>query len=112
MKDKRSYTDKKRKRRYKIVKPYRFFIFVLICIMTLVFAGYGLFGPGRADAEPHTEYVRVKIQDNDTLWNIVETYNPDSDINIRNALYDLYEINDISADDIQTGDVILVPVYK
>ena len=100
------------RRRYKIVKPFRFFIFVLICIISLVFTGYGILGLARADAESLTEYVEVKIQDNDTLWNIVETYNAGSDINIRTAIYDIYEVNNINAGDIHPGDIILVPIYR
>ena len=112
MKETIKNTSNNRKHKYKIVKPFRFFVFVLICTMTIIFAGYGLFGLGHADAETHVDYVQVKIQDDDTLWNIVETYNPDSDINIRSALYDIYDINDISAGDIHPGDVILIPVYR
>ena len=51
------------------------------------------------------------IQQNDNLWNLVERYNPDANINIRDAVYDIYEINDIDADYIQPGDEIFIPVY-
>ena len=112
MKEARINNRNKKRPKYKIVKPFRFFVFILICIMTLVFTGYGIFGLSRADAAPHTDYVQVKVQDNDTLWNIIETYNPDSDIEMRSALYDIYEVNDISAEDIHPGDIIMVPVYK
>ena len=112
MRERNANTSKSNKRRYKIVKPFRFFIFVLICLMAVVLAGYGIIGSVRADAEPHVDYSKVKIQADDTLWDIVETYNSDADIDIRSALYDIYEINDISAGDIHPGDVILVPVYR
>ena len=104
-------TETKRKHRYTIVKPVRFFTFVFICIMAVTFTVYGIFGAGRVDAAAETKYTEVKIQDNDTLWNIIETYNPHADIDIRMALYDVYEINDITADSIMPGDVILVPIY-
>lgn len=101
-----------KRRRYKIVKPFRFFVFVLICSMITIFAVYAVSGAGKADAASHTEYTRVKIQENDTLWNIIDTYNPNANIDIRSALYDLYEVNDIDPENIMPGDVILVPVYK
>lgn len=100
------------RRRYKIVKPFRFFVFILICSMIAIFAAYTISGAGEADAATLTRYVQVKVQDNDTLWDIVETYNPNANLDIRTALYDIYEVNDIDASDIRPGDEILVPIYK
>ena len=102
----------KKRHRYIIVKPFRFFVFVLICSMLAVFAAYAISGSGKADAAALTRYATVKIQEDDTLWNILESYNPDSNIDIRSALYDVYDINGIDADSIQPGDVILIPIYK
>ena len=101
-----------KKRKYKIVKPFRFFVFVLICSMLCIFAVYAASGSGKAEAASLTRYATVKIQDNDTLWNIVETYNPECNIDVRSALYDIYEINGIDADSIKPGDEILVPIYE
>ena len=104
--------EQKKTKRYKVVKPFRFFIFVLICITSLVLAGYAVFGSGQAEAETHTRYTEVKVQDNDNLWTLIETYNSGSNIDTRSALYDLYDINDKDEADIKPGDVILVPIYK
>lgn len=103
--------DKKPIRRYKVVKPFRFFVFVLVCITSLVLGAYAVIGSGHADAESLTRYTEVKVQDNDTLWNLVETYNPDANIDVRKALYDVYEVNNIDDADIKAGDTILIPVY-
>lgn len=100
------------KRRYKIVKPFRFFVFILICSMITIFAAYAISGLGSADAATLTRYTQVKIQENDTLWSLIETYNVDSNIDIRSALYDVYETNGISADDVKPGDMVLIPIYK
>lgn len=101
-----------RKHRYKIVKPFRFFVFVLICSMLTILAAYAISGSGKADAAALTRYATVTVQENDTLWDIVETYNSGSNIDTRSALYDLYDINDKDEADIKPGDVILVPIYK
>ena len=100
-----------RRHHYKIVNPFRFFVFVLICIMMLIFAGYSLIGAANADAAAVRTYRQVVIQEDDNLWSIVERYNPDANINVRNAVYDIYEINDIDANDVQPGDKIFVPIY-
>ena len=100
-----------KKHHYRIANPFRFFIFVLICIITIMFAAYTIIGAADAQAADVRTYRQVVIQENDNLWNIVEKYNPDADINVRDAVYDIYEINDIDANDIQPGDVIFVPIY-
>lgn len=101
----------KKNHRYRVVKPFRFFIFVLICITSLVLTAYAVFGSGHAAAETHTRYTEVKVQDNDTLWTLIETYNSGSDIDVRKALYDVYEINNLKAADIKAGDTIVIPIY-
>ncbi len=100
-----------RKHHYRIVKPARFFVFVVISIMVLVFAGYSVVGAADAEAAAVRTYAQVTISDGDSLWSIVERYNPDANIDIQSVIYDIYEINDIDAADIQPGDKIFVPVY-
>ena len=100
-----------RRHHYRIVNPVRFFIFVLICIFTITFAAYSIMGAADAQAADIRTYRQVVIQEDDNLWNLVEKYNTDANINIRDAVYDVYEINDIGANDIQPGDEIFIPIY-
>ena len=100
-----------RTRHYRIVKPVRFFIFVLISIMIIIFAGYGLVNPGKASAATAESYARVVIQSDDTLWSLAELYNPDSDISYRDIVYDICDVNGIDAGDIHPGDVVYIPIY-
>jgi hypothetical protein len=79
--------------------------------MVITFADISIVGAADAEATDIRTYRQVVIQENDNLWNLVERYNPDANINIRDAVYDIYEINDIDADDIQPGDEIFIPVY-
>ena len=109
MKD--SKRNMNRKHHLKIVKPFRFFVFVLICVTVTVFAGYLIFGHSEVDAASETRYAEVLVQDNDTLWSIINTYNSDKDVDIRTAIYDVYEANNIDSADIKPGDVLLIPVY-
>ena len=100
-----------RRHHYKIVKPVRFFMFIVISIMILVFAGYGIIGAADAEAATVRTYAQVTISEGDSLWSIVERYNKDAHIDVQSVIYDIYEINDIDAADIQPGDKIFVPVY-
>ena len=96
---------------YRIKSPIRFFIFILIVTMAIAFAGYSIAGISSAEAAAANKSAQVTIADGDNLWDIVEAYNPDANIDIRDAVYDIYEINDITADDIKPGDTIFVPIY-
>ena len=100
-----------RRHHYRIVKPFRFFLFVVISIMVIVFAGYTAIGAGNAEAAAVRSYVQVTIDEGDNLWNIVERCNKDAHVDIQSAIYDVYEINDIDAADIQPGDKLFIPVY-
>jgi len=106
-------TDMKNNRthHYRVVNPIRFFLFVVISIMIIVFAGYTAIGAGNAEATAARTYVQVTIDQGDSLWSIVERCNKDSIIDVQSAIYDVYEINDIEAADIQPGDKLFIPVY-
>ena len=96
---------------YKIVNPVRFFIFVLLVIMIMVFGVYSVIGASDAEAAVVRTYAQVTIQDGDNLWDIIEEYNPDANIDVRDAVYDIYEINDIDDCSVNPGDTIFVPIY-
>ena len=110
---KKTVNDMKENKRhhYRIVDPVRFFLAVVISIMILIFAGYSVIGAARVQAAAIRTYTQVTIQEGDNLWNLVKMYNPDSHIDIRDAIYDVYEINDIDAADIQPGDKLFIPIY-
>lgn len=100
-----------RKHHYRITDPVRFFLFVVISIMIIVFAAYSIAGAGKAEASATRTYTQVTIQDGDSLWGLIEMYNPDAHIDIRKAIYDVYEINDIDESDIVPGEKIFIPIY-
>ena len=79
---------------------------MIILITTLVNFALGL---NTAESLTYVEYMDLEIMSGDTLWSIAETYMSDSD-DIRVAVYELCKINDISADQLQAGMTIHVPV--
>lgn len=98
-------------RHLKIVNPVRFFIFVLICSMLIIFAGYSLIGAGQAEAATVNTYKQVVIHEGDNLWDIVEKYNPDVHKSYTQIVHDIEETNDVDANSLQPGDMIFVPIY-
>lgn len=95
--------------RYRITSPIRFFTFVLVCTMIMIFAAFSLFTYNSTAAASCTTYRQVTVDSNDTLWSIAAEYTDDS-ADIRDAIDEIKEINDISSDDLQVGDSLFVPV--
>ncbi|MDD5823673.1 MAG: LysM peptidoglycan-binding domain-containing protein [Firmicutes bacterium] len=99
-------------KKYKIVSPVRFFIFVLLTTMILVFGLVTVFTSARTEAATINSFVQVEINENDTLWTIATEYADDS-MDIRKFIDELREINDIDANDsIHPGDQIFIPIYE
>lgn len=97
-------------RHYKIVNPVRFFIFILITVLFITFAGYSFLSAGKAEASAPVSYAKVVIQENDTLWDIASSYNPEVS-DVRGLVHEIYDFNKIDANNLQPGDIVYVPVY-
>jgi hypothetical protein len=79
---------------------------MIILLTTVMNFALGL---NTADSLTYVEYMNLEIMSGDTLWSIAETYMSDS-IDIRVSVYELCRINNISADQLQAGMTIQVPV--
>lgn len=95
--------------RYRINNRVRFTLFVVLVILFVTtFANFAL-GLNIADSATYVEYTEVKVMSGDTLWSIADTYmNDNSDI--RESVYELCQINDINASQLQAGMTLLVPI--
>lgn len=97
------------KKKYKIVSPVRFFMFVLISVLSMTMLVYGLLGFATTEAGTSESYRQVEVHQNDTLWSIANKYGG-KNVDPRNTVNKICDLNDISASDIKPGDTILVPV--
>ena len=93
------------------------FYSVLIGALILLIFCMGL-GTFIASAHENTEdtivykyYKSIQIQPGDTLWDIAAEYGP-ADRDIRSVIWDICEINGISAEQLTAGQRIIVPVYQ
>ena len=95
--------------RYRINNRVRFTLFVVLVILFVTtFANFAL-GLNTANSATYVEYTEVKVMSGDTLWSIASTYMDDNS-DIRRSVYELCQINDINASQLQAGMTLLVPV--
>ncbi len=97
-------------KKFRVVSRARFTIFlVIICL--LVFGMFSMAaGSSTASSESKVQYHAVEIHSGDSLWTIAEDYNKEN-LDIRQVVADICDVNDIRADEIQPGQMILVPAY-
>ena len=94
--------------RYRVVKPVRFFVCILIMVMGLSTLLFTVFVPSTEAAAADT-YRQVVVHENETIWTIAEENCP-SGTDPRIHVKEICEINDVDPGEIQPGDVLIVPV--
>lgn len=98
------------KKQYRIKSRFRFTIFVLLIILTIVTSTNTALGLYDAASLTIDEYITVEICSGDTLWNIAQVYMPS--MNTRSAVHKICKLNDITADSLYVGKSIQIPIYN
>ena len=96
-------------KRYHVANKFRFTLFVVIALLLLTTIANFALGFSTADSLTKVEYMDYQVSYGDTLWSIAETCMADCD-DVREAVYELCQINDITASDLQSGMVIQIPM--
>ncbi len=97
-------------KRYRVVKPVRFFVCILIMTLMLVFSLSALLGSSTEAATTKT-YRQVVVHENETVWTIADEYCADGS-DTRAQVNEICDINDVDAGDVQPGDTLIVPVLS
>ena len=95
-------------KRYRITNKFRFITCIVFLLLFFsVFMNF-ILQWNTADSLTQVEYMEVEIMPGDTLWSIAETYMDDS-TDVRQAVYQLCKINQISANELYAGMTLQVP---
>ncbi len=98
-------------KKYRIKSKFRFTLFLIILFLIVFTSVNGLLGYNNVNGSSMNEYYVIKISDGDTLWNIATEYGPDNQ-DIRDTVYEICELNEMQASDLEAGQKILIPVYE
>lgn len=101
---------KNRKKSYRVKSKFRFTTSITIMLIVIVFMANTVLGFDDARSLTKSNPIEVEIEAGDSLWNIACEYGP-SNIDIRKIVYDICDLNEITADSIYPGQKILVPDY-
>lgn len=95
-------------KKYRIKSKFRFTLFLVIIILTSIFITSNIFGFNEANSLTRVDYYEIDVEAGDTLWQLAEEY-MNNGKDTRENVYELCEINNIAADQLKTGNTILIP---
>ena len=98
------------KKRYRVKSKFRFCLSLTIMLIILISITGTAIGGNQAVSLTKPTYTEIMIVNGDTLWDLAKSFGPD-DQDVRKVVHAICEINDISADRIQSGQKILIPQY-
>ncbi len=96
------------KKRYRIKSRRRFTLFIIAMLLLTLTSVNGMLGIYDVAGMTKCEYQTIEIKNGDTLWEIAAEYMPETEI--RQAVYQLCELNKTSAAQLQPGQTIKIPV--
>ena len=96
-------------KKYRIVNKFRFTAAVTVLLLLIAVIFGSIAGAFDASGTNVREYVTVKVEYGDTLWNLARTYGP-GNADVRLVIHEICDINNVSADTLQAGQYITIPV--
>lgn len=99
-------------KRYRIVSTPRFLTFLVLVILLAVFVFNCLAGTYRSQGLTQVQYKEVTVHSGDTLWDIASENCTTADgekVDVRLMIDEICQLNNISASQLQAGDIIKVP---
>lgn len=96
-------------KRYRIKNKFRFTVFKVIVLLTITMLTAFITGQLFAEGSSEVKYKTVQVAYGDTLWSIAEDNLPNK-MDIRDYVYQISKLNNVTADTIKDGQDIKIPV--
>lgn len=94
--------------KYKVTNIGKFKRFMFISILLISILIFSLISTFYAYSKDITRYDYISVQEGDTLWDIAANYSDKDDI--REVVYTISKVNNISKSTIYPGDIIKIPL--
>lgn len=85
-------------------------LFYIIVLLLSAFSIFSFLKKDRVSAQ-ELKYKEIEVQRGDTLWSISKEYNKSS-LDIRKYIFLIEEKNNIQNSNIQTGEVLYIPIIE
>ncbi len=98
-------------KRYKIISKVRFYLFLITVLVICSITIMSIFSKDEVHSLSYdTDYYQVEVAEGDTLWDIALIYLVE-DMDIRELIYEISELNENPSYYIYPGDIIKIPIY-
>ena len=98
------------RKKHRIKSKFRFCVFLTLTMVLLISIQGNINGRNQALSLTKPVYTEIVIISGDTLWDLAKEYGP-TDQDIRKVVHAICNINNISADKLQSGQTIMIPKY-
>lgn len=96
-------------KKHRIRSPFRFIAFMAAVIVAAVCITGSFFGYFDASSMDEITYQEYKVQVGDTLWQIAREIGSEN-TDVRQTIYEICKTNNISAETLFAGSILLIPV--
>ena len=85
---------------------------VIILIITLIFCmSFGVNAFGDTGSQNQTvALISVTVQNGDSLWNLIQEYNPQYNGDMNEAIYFVKKINNLDTSGLYGGQILQIPI--
>ncbi len=97
------------KKKYRIKSRARFFAFVLVVMLLTVTAANTVLGLNNGEGQTKDQFMVVEVLYGDTIWDIAREHLSDR-MDLRYAVHIIMTVNNISAEELQPGQTLKIPV--
>lgn len=94
------------------MKKYLIIVTTVFAIISFILGNTLIMASGEENEKTlYRYYKNIEIHSGDSLWKIAEMYN-NSDMDIREYIYEIKKINGMRSDDIRSGDSLIIVYFS
>lgn len=95
------------------MKKYRIMLIIFVIVLSCFFGkSLVMANAEESGAVYERYYTDITIQRGDTLWSIAKTYNEHSNMDIRDYIQEIKQINRLTSDRIESGDSLTIVYFS